>query len=120
MSDHTHTQYVEGCYRCDLGRDEVGSIVTDEMIEKAARESFAAGAENAAREYGLDQPITWEDISDRDHNHWCLCTRAALSAVLPDIIQQAKAEALREAADERARREPTILWLSPYGSPGTS
>ena len=44
MSDHTHTQYVEGCFRCDLSRDEVGITVTDEMIEQGAAEVLLVGA----------------------------------------------------------------------------
>lgn len=31
MSDHTHTEYVEGCYRCDTSRDEVQSMTLSDI-----------------------------------------------------------------------------------------
>jgi hypothetical protein len=30
VTPHDHQQYVEGCYRCELGRDEAESAVEDE------------------------------------------------------------------------------------------
>lgn len=64
--------------------------VTDEMIEQAARASFAAGAENAAHEYGLDHPVTWDGhLSDRDRNQERLRARAALEAAAPRLYAAA-------------------------------
>lgn len=31
MSDHTHAEYVEGCYRCDTSRDEVQSMTLSDI-----------------------------------------------------------------------------------------
>jgi hypothetical protein len=44
MTAHLHSEYVEGCYRCDLSRDEV---VTTEAITGA--EILAAAKESTER-----------------------------------------------------------------------
>lgn len=96
MTDHTHSQYVAGCYRCDLSRDEVASgYVTAAMIE--------------------------EDLRD----HYMRSARAALAAVLPGIIQQAKAEAWEEGhasgcADPYAKYGECGCGPNPYRERGES
>lgn len=40
MTAHDHRQFVEGCYRCDLNRDEIGirpTRLTDEVREIISR-----------------------------------------------------------------------------------
>ena len=92
MSDHTHSQYTAGCYRCDLSRDEVTSgYTTKEMVEQAALMVHRWMCEDS-----------WDDD--------CLpyggrCVRAAeiaLVALVPEIVQAAKAEAWDEALQSRA------------------
>jgi hypothetical protein len=38
MSRHDHTEYQEGCFRCDLSRDEVASMGEDTALVEQARE----------------------------------------------------------------------------------
>ena len=33
MTQHEHIKAVEGCYRCELGRDEAMSSVVEELID---------------------------------------------------------------------------------------
>ena len=67
-----------------MSATDLARYLTDEVAESA----LAAG--NAASEcyYGCPSDMTTTEM------------HASLSAVLPDIIRQAKAEALREAADQ--------------------
>lgn len=37
MTAHDHSKFVEGCYRCDLGRDEVLANEVGEAMEPLAR-----------------------------------------------------------------------------------
>lgn len=94
---------------------DLDQYMTDEVVEKAARAEWE-------RKW-VDRP--WDGAPD-DLRSLCLSfTRASLSAVLPDIIQKAKAEAWDEghfAGHEDARAvqstypQPT---LNPY-HPSTS
>jgi hypothetical protein len=36
VTAHTHTEYVEGCYRCDLSRDEAAQIEAEERAARGA------------------------------------------------------------------------------------
>ncbi|WP_040281365.1 hypothetical protein [Tessaracoccus massiliensis] len=67
-----------------LGRT-TDDYLTDEAVEKAAKALYEDGWEGAGR----DARQYHREAAER-----------ALSAALPDIIRQAKAEALRDAADE--------------------
>lgn len=37
MTEHRHSKYVEGCYRCELGRDEAHAALIEERDELLAR-----------------------------------------------------------------------------------
>lgn len=41
MTQHLHSERVEGCYRCELRDDEVASALREERIEAAASALFA-------------------------------------------------------------------------------
>ena len=53
-------------------------------LDRAAEESFRAGAENAARRIGLAEPIQWSSLSREDQEHVGIQARAAVSAALHD------------------------------------
>jgi hypothetical protein len=53
-------------------------------VDRAAKESFRAGAENAARLIGLDEPVKWSILSAEDQEHVRIQARAAVSAALHD------------------------------------
>lgn len=53
-------------------------------MARAARECFRAGAENAARELGLETPVQWSDLTADDKEHVRIQARAAVSAALHD------------------------------------
>lgn len=57
------------------------SVITDEIVEKAAR---ALNLE-AGRLRGLAFEDDWERISEGDRGGWRLCARAALEAVIGDL-----------------------------------
>ena len=38
MTAHDHRSYVDGCYRCELGRDEVTDPVTRQQVLDACAE----------------------------------------------------------------------------------
>ena len=68
----------------------MSDLITGAMVEAAAKAGFAAGAVNAAQEYELDQPVTWDGhLTDRDRAHERLRARAALEAVAPLIAAKA-------------------------------
>lgn len=47
MTEHSHSTHVEGCYRCELGRDEVvGLINTTEREYKAFNNGWERGQED--------------------------------------------------------------------------
>ena len=77
---------------------DLNRYLTDEAVEKAAR-----------AEWEHEWPErSWERAPLDIQDFYTSVARAALSAVLPDIIQQAKAEVLREA-------EPTLQVMLEYG-----
>ena len=66
---------------------DLDRYLTDEAVEKAARALW-------------DEP-GWEQATHEQRQHHREAAERALTAVLPDIIQQAKAEALRDVAEQR-------------------
>ena len=75
----------------------MSDLYDDATVEAAAQASFAAGAENAVREFALSLPVTWDDdLDDWEREHETLRTKAALDVAAPLIA----AKALRDAADE--------------------
>lgn len=65
---------------------DIDRYLTDEVAEKAAR---------AVAEWEHEWP-EWEGAPDYIREDYMITARAALSAALPDIIRQAKVEALAE------------------------
>lgn len=43
MTYHTHITYVEGCYRCDLSRDEIADLL---WVEDCIRKGLAIRVQN--------------------------------------------------------------------------
>ena len=80
---------------------DLDRYLTDEMIEKG-REALTFGIMGCGQCCGENPPDELDHL-DHDVARAHVAARAALSAVLPDIIQRAKAEALRDAADELSR-----------------
>lgn len=70
----------------------MSDLITDEMVEMAARAGWVYD--------WPDKP--WESLPDDLADYYQSNARAALSAVLPDIIQRAKEEAWNEALQARA------------------
>ena len=69
---------------------DLDQYLTDELVERAARV-----------EWEYEWPDwSWERMPDNLRDFYMSIVRAALSAVLPGIIRQAKAEAWDEAVDE--------------------
>lgn len=78
---------------------DIDRYLTEEVAEKAAR-----------AEWEHEWPErSWEKAPDYIREDYMITARAALSDVLPEIIQQAKAEALREA-------EPVLQTMLEYGA----
>ena len=75
---------------------DLDRYLTDEVVEKAARAEWESE--------WPDRP--WEKTPDDLRDFYMSVARTSLSAVLPDIIRQAKAEALRKAAEEFWARLP--------------
>lgn len=71
---------------------DLDRYLTDEVVEQAARAEWE-------REWP-DRP--WERAPDDVRDFYMSVARISLSIVLPDIIQQAKAEAWDEALQARA------------------
>lgn len=82
---HTHRERVEGCFRCDLSADEIGSPMSDlSQLDEDAECSFCGCSNNAdgdwltmyeAQGYGGDCP------GNTDHVLCYLCERSyAVSA----------------------------------------
>jgi hypothetical protein len=42
MSDHSHRQYIEGCFRCDLARDERPTTLPDFLLDRIAEDEAVA------------------------------------------------------------------------------
>lgn len=78
---------------------DLDRYLTEEAVEKAARTEW---------EYEWPER-SWDDEPDDLRDFYISVARASLTAVLPDIIQQAKAEVLREA-------EPALQTMLEYGS----
>ena len=75
-----------------MGRLTMRELITDEMVEAAARAAFGDGFMRGAPEYEN------RDLSDYDdgiRESWRVVARAALTAAAPQIA----ATALRDAAD---------------------
>lgn len=71
------------------------------IVEKAARAGFEAAAANAAREYGLGKPVTWDEhLTARDREYELNRTRAILTAAAPLIAAKALRKAAAEMGDE--------------------
>lgn len=87
---------------------------TPEAIEAGARAMFAS--EQCDLRQGLDLEANWMGrLSDHDREEYRRLTTAALTAAAPTIAAQAKAEALREAAEYLAK--PGVVW---HGDSGVS
>lgn len=69
-------------------------------VETVARIQFEASARLSAIELGLDDPVTWAELSDKDRQHLLDCAAAVVAADPRRSEAEVKAEALREAADE--------------------
>lgn len=57
MTSHDHREHVDGCYRCDLGKDEAIAAAGDEVREALA--PFALGDRLtiiALASYDLEEP----------------------------------------------------------------
>ena len=78
----------------------MSEYLTDALVELAT----VALVNSRRKLHGLSaiDRMPWAHTSDMERRH----VTAALETVLPDIIRQAKAEALREAADEFWARLP--------------
>lgn len=45
MTPHTHRVYVDGCYRCELNKDEAADALADEKFESPHGGAFSRGEE---------------------------------------------------------------------------
>lgn len=76
------------------------------IVEAIARAGFDAAAANAAREIGLDKPVTWDEhLTDDDREHELVRTRAMLTAAAPVIAVEAWDEGYRYTGFEPAPGE---------------
>lgn len=71
---------------------DLSRYMTDAVVDKSARAEW---------EYEWADR-SWESTPDDFREFYVGVARASLSAVLPDIIKQAKAEVLRDVADDFA------------------
>lgn len=51
MTPHNHTRYVEGCYRCELSRDEARNQVIDRLAEAMVEEGWLQPDWDASTHY---------------------------------------------------------------------
>jgi hypothetical protein len=96
MTAHDHLAFVEGCFRCDLSRDETRPPVDRGTVEAAARVIFSA-----LLSWRLDEPTA---LTRSDH------VAAALAAanLLRDPAVEADVESLEDDL-EALRLENTAL-----------
>lgn len=64
---HDHREYVDGCFRCELGRDEVESIRRDEEAEARALTLAERSTYMALRARGIDHDTAIEAALDGVH-----------------------------------------------------
>lgn len=76
MTQHLHSTVVPGCYRCELGQDEVKAF-TDERRDKLGRWLF----ERDYTERGLATPdvATWDEYVERNQEQWRVEADAVLA-----------------------------------------
>lgn len=82
---------------------DLDRYLTDDLIERAAIAAY-----DEMQHPNWRAPL-WDEIDEHGRERFLNAARASLSAVLPDIIQQAKAEALRKV-------EPALQAMLEYGT----
>lgn len=81
------------------------------IIEKAARAGFVEAAASAAKRYGLNDPVTWDEhLNDDDREYELARIRAALAAVADDIRTEALADYEREMFTLPGRTWVNVQW----------
>lgn len=72
-------------------------------VEMVARIQFEASARMVALEVGLDDPVTWAELGDKDRQHLLDCAAAVVAAdprrSEAEVKAEGQVEVLREAAD---------------------
>lgn len=57
-----------------------------ELRDRIARVHFARSAENAARDLGLDEPVTWEQLSKQDHTGLLDAAQAIIDELELEVV----------------------------------
>lgn len=91
----------------DLLAELMSDYLTGEVVEKAAKATY-----DEMQHPNWRAPL-WDEIDEHGRERFLNAARASLSAVLPGIIRQAQAEALRDLRDHLT--EPRRLWWGVMG-----
>jgi hypothetical protein len=96
MSAHDHQEFVEGCYRCDLSRDEVAehTPTTDEV-------RYQYGSQGYDSEFLEDMGLEFDRWYEAEKRRW-------------------QAEALRDVADSNEERADYLIDTMPDAFSGLS
>lgn len=111
MSEHLHSEYVEGCFRCDLSRDEVTARPTAAEVRERAVQVLAPRMrlphdpgtlpDRAHRAY-------WDTIGDGAKRR-LQAERAAREALAADVVDALAAAGLLATSEAETRAEGVRL-----------